>query len=262
MAAMDPSMMPWQSVHPGNLLAPRTGTPATHPVGMLPGQQQAPQGPQQTAAPAQGGVNPSYIPAPPSSNPAQVYGVPNIGSDQFTQQILQAMAPIFGQQQHGLTEALANAGIVGGSTTGAQGNLANEQNSQAVGQIAPLIASIMQGNQSTALQGGEFNATQQNAAQQFDIGNLLREQMFNSGNFNQLQQFLLGGQNQDWLSQLGANASLAGGQQQAYQPVFQQPSPMNLGGLGASMAPTPTITNGNVNGSNPMYNPNPYNYVP
>jgi hypothetical protein len=240
-----------------------------------------------------------------SVNPALVGAAPSTGD--ITSQIMAALSPQFSQQNQALTESLANAGIVGGSTGGAVAALGNQQQQQAMAQMAPYIMQGLQmqqtrdlanqgatnqgnqfnssnalqaaeqnqslgqqnnqfntsaqndisvanqganlsaqgSNQGAALQGGEFNANQQNAAQQFDIGNLIKSAMYDTGNYNQMAQYLAGIQNQDWLAQLGAQSSLAqggaGAQAGAFNPVFQQPQPVNFGGLGAALAPTPNI---------------------
>ncbi len=85
------------------------------------------------------------------------------------------LAPLFKQQDLAEQESLADAGIVGGSTSGAMGALGLQQEQQGMGEMAPYL---MQGL-GMELQGGEFDATTAN---------------------NFLSQ-IMGFQNQDWLAQ-------------------------------------------------------------
>lgn len=180
----------------------------------------------------------------------------------LTQKILAADQPVFQQQQRGLTESLANAGIVGGSTAGAVGNLANQQDQQATAQLAPfeqtanaqrlqgaegdVLAQLQaqQGNQRIDQQGNQFDAASMNAGNQFNIANLISGGLNDTSSFNSMQQFLDSLQNQDWMTQLGLQGQLttagAGAQSAAYQPVFQQPAQTNLSGLAAAFAPKST----------------------
>ncbi len=90
-------------------------------------------------------------------------------------------------------------------------------------------------NQNAAMQGGQFNATSQNQNQQFDIANMIKAGMFDTSNSQQMQQFLAQLQQQDYLTKLGLQGNIIGQGQQgatnAFQPVFQQPSPVNYSGL-------------------------------
>lgn len=172
---------------------------------------------------------------PPNISPeylAQLFpgGMPtsNVNTDpsQEITGILNNLLPLFGQQQHGLSDALANAGIVGGSTAGAFGDLSRAQTSQATADVAPL----MQVAQQMGLNQSEFNT-----------GNALRSGEFDASTFNQMLSQMLGFQNTDWLAQLqgqyGMASGAAGSQAGAYQPVFSQPSSPNYMQLGSAFAP-------------------------
>jgi len=222
---------------PGSLAQLQRGPQVTppNPRTTLPFMQAPAGAPQPTSQ--QSMFTPSYVTdmfggGIPTSSPAQVGGIPGIDPTALTQQILKSLAPQFAQQNHGLTEALANAGIVGGSTGGAMAQLGLQQQSQAQGDIQPLIMQALQANQGTALNAGEFNAGQQNQVQQFDIGNMIRAAMGNSQDYNQMAQMYGGMQNQDWLSQLGAATNLstagAGAQASSFNPIYQPPA--NVGG--------------------------------
>lgn len=174
---------------------------------------------------------------------------------------LQSLMPIFGQQQNGLQDALANAGIVGGSTAGAMNDLARNQTQQATAAIAPLMqnAQSMQlqqalanagntqqagefnvgnllnsqgqsaqqlleqalANQQAGLQGGEFNAGSLNNANQFNIANALNAGEYDTGTFNQMLSQMLGYQNSDWLAQLQAQLGMNEGAAGGQTGAFQ-----------------------------------------
>lgn len=180
----------------------------------------------------------------------------------LTAKIMAALQPEFAQQQHGLTESLANAGIVGGSTAGAEGDLARSQTTQAAATLAPFEQTAnaqrlagwqsdtdaalraAQGNQAVAQQGNQFDASSLNSGNEFNIANLIKGGMYDTSNFNSMQQFIDQMQNTDWLQQLGIQGQLAtagaGAQSAAYQPVFQQPATANFSGLASAFAPSAT----------------------
>ena len=161
------------------------------------------------------------------------------------------LQPQFQQQNQALTANLANAGIVGGTTAQAVGQLGQQQQTTLQNDIQPFLQAGalanqstnlagQQSNQSAALQGGEYNATQQNQQQQFNIQNLLQTGQIDAATANQMMQYVMGLQNQDWLAQLGAQTNLAttaeGATTSAFNPVYQQPSGTNLSGLGSAFA--------------------------
>lgn len=276
----------------------------------------------QVGAPAQ--VNAQTINGIPQVNAQQVTGPQSIVSQmggaqayspQAAIQAAQAyLMPQFQQQDNALTEALANAGIVGGTTGKALGDLGSQQQTTLANQIQPFIQQeqslhqsatttdnansiqtsianqmadlqsqgmdqatalqtattnaanslqaqgynaqmayqiasqnaqasqqAQQANQAAALQGGEFNASNLNAGQQFNISNLLNTANTDNNSYNQFLQYLAGLQNSDWMSQLGATANTAtaglGATTNAFQPVYSQPSPTNVGGLASAFAP-------------------------
>lgn len=161
-----------------------------------------------------------------------------------TNAVTQALMPQFQQQQGALTAQLANAGIVGGPSGAASSALSGQQQQTLQAAIQPLIqqyASLgLQGalaNQGAALQGSQFNAQQQNALNEYNASNLINTSLANAGSYNNMAQYLAGLQNNDWLAQLQAQTGLqeatAGGTAQAFQPIYTNPSPTNLSGLGS-----------------------------
>lgn len=197
-------------------------------------------------------VNPSSLPTIDTSQ---------YGSTPFTQEIVSAMQPVFQQQQQGLTEALANAGIVGGSTTGAVGNLATQQIQQLLGALAPSQLSANQqqlaaqqfniGNQNAAtfgnqnaqnsllnevlgltvpaavqtsgqgLNAGEYNASALNAGQEFNTTNDLNAAQYDTGTANSLLTQILGMQNSNYQQQAGIQAGLQEGAAGGQTGAFQ-----------------------------------------
>lgn len=200
----------------------------------------------------------------PQSSTSTVGNIPQeqastVDTSDMVQRVLAGLAPQFKQQNLGLTESLANAGIVGGSTGGAVTQQGLQQQAEAAGQIQPMILSALQGNQqatqgasrdnaSNALNAGEYNAGAENANSQFDVSNQIKNAMFDASQGTQAGATLAGFQNQDWLAQLQAQSNLsgarAGGVAGAYQPVYQQPAQTNYGGLASAFAPTPTASSG------------------
>lgn len=116
-------------------------------------------------------VTPSYSPGGENINSGQY------GAGAMTNEILNALGPTFAQQNMGLTDNLANAGIVGGSTTGALGALDQSQITQALGQLVPA----QQTANTTQLGAQEFNSGQQQANNQYNTTNDLTAQTYNSG---------------------------------------------------------------------------------
>lgn len=256
---------------------------SVHPI-LGPGNQNGgtPGYPTFQSPPAQGGPSGSQVPYPgmmygepqpvaqppqqqpaPTLNPSTIQGQFPTGIPQLTapqimgtaldpQQAVSAMQaymlPQFQQQQQGLLEALASAGIVGGATGKALQDLGSGQQSQLMSDIQPYVL----GNQQLGQQAQEYNAGSLTGSQQFNINNLLNTAGTDANTYNNFLQFLLGGQNNDWLAQLGAvsnlNAAGAGASTAAFQPVFQQPQPFNLGGV-ASMFSTPTSADTGMYGS-------------
>jgi len=182
------------------------------------------------------------------------------------------LQPQFQQQDAALTANLANAGIVGGTAPQAQAQLGQQQQTTLQNDIQPFLQAGALANQSTnlqgqlanqsnafnvatanqganlnaqqfnvntGLQGSEYNATAQNQAQQFNIQNLLQTGQIDAATANQMMQYVMGMQNQDWLAQLGAQTNLAttaeGGQNAAFNPTYQQPPQINLGGFGTAV---------------------------
>lgn len=87
------------------------------------------------------------------------------------------MQPEFARENRALTESLANAGIVGGSTSGAVGDLAQQQERTLAAQMAPFEQTAtgqrLAGATSDAsndLSASGQNAAQQAAARQFQLG--------------------------------------------------------------------------------------------
>lgn len=244
--------------------------------------QQQPQQPQQQQQP---GVNPAYVQAPPQSPTAQAaapqqvnpqnimqlaggqlgYNAAqsnvNLDPSSFAHSIWQGLSPQFAMQDHGLTEQLANAGIVGGSSAGAATQLGLQQQAQFQGDLQPILANLkgyelsqsqgnqmaqntasqfgagqnlsaaeqqaqqylaaMQGNQTAGLNQGEFNANQQNANSQFNVSNAIKNAQGNSDIYNQFLSNIMGFNNQDWLAQLQAQTALNSGSMSGQTNAYQ-----------------------------------------
>lgn len=152
-------------------------------------------------------------------------------------------------QAQGMNQATAQQTAIQQAANALQ---ASGMNAQLAYQVASQNAQMgMQGqlaNQNAALQGSEFNANNINAGQQFDISNLLKSGMNDQATYNQFLQYVMGLQNQDWLAQLGATSNIAGAglgaQANAFQPVYQQPGQVNLGGIASAFAPQPNSFSG------------------
>jgi hypothetical protein len=190
----------------------------------------------------------------------------DLSGNTFSKAILAGLAPVFNQQDFALQQSLANAGIVGGSTAGAMSQLGSQQQTQAQGDLQSSLMSLLglnlnqsQGNQTASnaakaanvgniLQNDQFNANQTNATNQFDIGNVIRGAEFQAQQGTDATDALAQFQNQDWLSQLQTQAQLASNGANnasgAFQPIFQQPAPVNFGQIGAGLGSIPTITSG------------------
>ena len=184
-----------------------------------------------------------------------------LGSNALVQQILGVLGPQFQQQQHALTDNLANAGIVGGSTGAASTDLSNQQTQQLGSALAPYEQTAQQTllganeyNSGVLNNTSQFNAEANNANSQFNANTLNNNSQFNTGNLfsanntnanilNNNSQYnttnslnagqydagtantilgqLLGYQNQDYLQQLNNQLSLAQGQQSGQTSAFQ-----------------------------------------
>jgi hypothetical protein len=173
---------------------------------------------------------------------------------------MKALAPQFQQQQNALSEQLAAEGIVGGSTAGAEGALADNQITQTLGQIAPTILGANQ----QLLGASEFNAGANNQGSQFNTTNSLNAAQYDTGTGNSFLSSILGINNEDYLAQLQAQEALdagaAGGQTGSFQPVFQQPTPTSFSGLGGAFTqqtPNSSTTYNTVlsPGTNEIVNP-------
>jgi hypothetical protein len=163
------------------------------------------------------------VSAPPSADPNFNIATVNpneYGANALVKQIMTMMNPEFQREDRGLNESLASNGIVGGSSTGAAGDMANQQETTLLGQVAPIENEAM----SRAAGLSEFDASQ-----------------YNQGNFD-----LLGMNNQDWLAELGLQGQLAGQGTSAYDPIYSQPGQSDTSGFGqgignfGSSSPPPT----------------------
>ena len=170
------------------------------------------------------------------------------------------LQPQFAQQQSALTANLANAGIVGGTAPQAAAQLGQQQQTTLQNNIQPFLQAgalanqstnlagqeanqganltAQQANQNATMQGSEFNASAANQAQQFNIQNLLQTGQIDAATYNAMMSQIMGYQNQDWQAQLGAQANQTANNQNgtnnAFNPVYQQPSGTNLSGVGAA----------------------------
>jgi hypothetical protein len=268
-------------VHPGDVSKDKVGTLSTvlqqYPGSSKGGsttQSGAADGGAGTSAPGQSALQPSYLSTLfpngiPQDTAATVGSVPSVGTSTVTapstssivDSIQAGLAPQFAQQDQAETEALANAGIVGGSTTGALGALGLQQQQQAMSEEAPYILqgdqmgltaqqtnagntlTASEQNAGNALSGGEFNASSENAAGNNNVANELGAGEFDIGQGTNASEYLAGIQNQDYLSQLGLQGNVItegeGAQTGAYQPVYSQPSAPNYTGLASAIAPQP-----------------------
>jgi hypothetical protein len=194
---------------------------------------------------------PNGIPQATAATVSDVPTVSQVNPNVVTAQIMNALLPQFQQQNQGLEASLADAGIVGGSTTGAVANLGAQQQQQAMGDIAPYIMQALglnqtaqESNQNAALQGGEYNAGAENAANEMNVSDLLNSAMYDAGTYNTFLGNDESMSNQDWLAELGAEAGLgeagAGATASAGQGVYYNPTPVSFANLGASFAPPAT----------------------
>lgn len=194
----------------------------------------------------------------PQINPQQVTGVQSVNAQQISPwQAVNAteayLNPQFQQQDQALAAELASAGIVGGTSGQAQAQLGQQQQTTLQNNIQPYLQTAATSNQSanlaaqeanqgTNLAGQEFNAGQGNTAQSQNISNLLQTAGTDASTYNAMQQYIMGLQNQDYLANLGAQTNLAttaeGATTSAFNPVYQQPSTINLSGIGSAFAPS------------------------
>jgi len=173
--------------------------------------------PQYLAALFPGGIPASAVDVSPEATVAAILG---------------ANQPEYTRESRALDEAAAASGVpMGGGLVGAQQQLGVEQGLRSLGQLAP----VMQQAQAMGLGQQEFN-----------IDNVIRAAMGDTAAYNQMALAQAGFTNEDWLAQLNAAQQLALGQAGATsgvsQPVYQQPAPVNLGGIGAAAAPRYTNT--------------------
>src|SRR5271166_430730 len=158
--------------------------------------------------------------------PAQVTNVPSLDPTTVINAQMPWMNQNFQNQDKALAERMGAMGMdVGQPAIDAQMDLGSSQQTQFANQVQPYVWQGLQGNQQTALNAGEFNASQQNAKQQADAQQMIQAALA-----------MYGMQNADW--QQLAQQQYGFGQQfaSAYTPTFQQGGQPNYGGLGAAMA--------------------------
>lgn len=217
------------------------------------------------------GVDPQSIMAGLSGSGLESQDLSQTG---FADSITKMMAPLWANQQAGLNEQLSQAGISGGTSVGANKELARNQTEQLAGTLAPMQLqeqgmnlgrnealagytaqdvgnnfeaqkvnagndlSAQQANQGASIQGQEFNANAGNQAQEFNINQLMQ---MASGDTNSYNQFLAQ-MNQlrqgTYLGNLNARAGLANNAQNntGFQPIFQQAKPVDFSGVGGALA--------------------------
>jgi len=146
----------------------------------------------------------------PNAAPQQVsYSNVNFDPSSFMTSLNNYLGPMFRSQQMGLDTSLADAGIVGGSTAGADQQLAAQQQTQEQGAASGDLLSLLNLN--------------------------LNQNEFNAGAFNQYD-----------LQKMGITGNLLAGGAGSQTPVYQQPSQVNLGGLGTglgqALTPAPPAT--------------------
>jgi len=207
----------------------------------------------------------------PTSSTATINQVPtsniNLSNPQYASSILQMLQPQFQTQDQALQNQLAASGVVGGPSAQALAQLQSQQQQTFQGDIQPellqqesLNLQQNQGNAANQMTALTQNANAQNANNQFNTSDAIKNAEFNSslqsGDASTLAQLLYNqwAQSGDW--QYGLATGAAGAQTGAYQPIYQQPQPVNFSSLGSSFAPTPTYTNNsstyNYSGSNPI----------
>ena len=211
----------------------------------------------------------------PQVNPGQITGIPSVygqmgGSNAYSPQTAisatQAyLQPQFQQQNNALQAALANAGIVGGTTGKATADLGSQQQTTMQNALQPFLLQEQQlkqgaltGDQSAWMTGAGENLNSANQGNQYNTTNLLNAASSDSASYNAMQEYLAGLQSGNWQSQLGSQTSLTEtgmtGANAAYQPVYQQPSSPNLGGISSAFSmPSTTAAPGAGGGSNNYY---------
>ena len=179
----------------------------------------------------------------------------DLSGGDFSTAIMNMLAPQFKNQQQQMNESLASAGISGGSTAGAQTELANAQNSQAQGLLQPellqllglqntrdttvagdLLAGATQ-NQNTQSANNQFNAGQLNQVGEFNSGQNLAAQDTNQATNLGAQEYNAGQQNTAGSFNIANLLQAASGNQNAYNQFLSEIQSQNeqtyLGDLGA-----------------------------
>lgn len=233
-----------------------------------------------------GSAPPSYNLAPstissqfpngiPQVNASQISGVPSVydqmgGASAYSPQTAinateAYLQPQFQQQDNALNQSLANAGIVGGTSAKAFGDLGSQQQTTMQNTIQPYLTqeqqakqAAMTGDQSAYLNASGTNVNSQNQANQYNASNQLNTAAQDSASYNAMAQYLAGLQSGNWQSQLGAQTSIAEtnatNQTSAFQPNYQQPPAVNVGGLtNAFTMPTTNAATGSSGGGTTNY---------
>lgn len=162
---------------------------------------------------------------------------PGASTSDITRSIMSALEPQFAQQQRGLTEGLANAGIVGGSTTGAVGALGLQQQEQSLAQMAPYILQGLQMQQQRDLsnQGSQNETSRFNAGLDTQTATSNRDAANQVGEFNSSQSLAAQSANQAARDQVAQyNAGLGFNAQAANQGTALAGSEFNAGVQNAS----------------------------
>jgi hypothetical protein len=201
----------------------------TTPTAQATTQTQAQQTPQAATAAATG-ANAPVVPPTLNLTPQTTAGyfgnsgLPqsnvNLDPSSFMSSLNTYLQPMFGQQQQALTSDLADAGIYGGSTAGAEGALASQQQQQEQGIAGQDLLSLL----GLGTNQSEFNA-----------GNALQAGEFDISNYNNAKDLGANFENQDYLTNEGYNESLLAGGATSQDPVYQQPGQTNLGSLGTGL---------------------------
>lgn len=241
-------MRPPSKVGGGVVASRPAGTPTGVPQAQSPAQASG-----NAAGAAPGGIQPTYLSSVfPGGTPQAGVEQSNVESSpgSFLDMITKSLQPQFQQQDRGLQDALANAGIVGGSTAGAFQDLGKQQQSTLQNDLA---ASLLQ-SRGQQIGQSEFNAGAANTGDQYNTSNRISTGEFDVANNLTAQGQNMGFANQDWLARLNAqqNYDLAGqgAKNAAYTPIYTQPgsSTSSTGGFASALAnfqpkaPTPSPT--------------------
>jgi len=169
----------------------------------------------------------------------------DLSNNALASQINAGLQPSFTAQNRALTEADANAGIVGGSAIGAQEAQNAAQQSQLTAALAPLdlqqegLAQTQTlANTAAQNQGNQINSAQNLAAQNTNVGNQQAVNLINANAANQTGQFNatnnMAAQGQNVGNTNTINASNTAAQNQAQATTAAANNTMNAANMAAT----------------------------